>query len=204
MRELRSHIALTALTLTLSPALTHANIVVNPSFEDSPSINRFTGWTSVSVERMGPYINSPDGNQSVDLATAVSGWIDQTLITVPGEWYTLSFALSANIYSNRELPREALVWWDGDTIDTFTWNQLGTENPYDARFERHVVINLQASSSSTRIRFQDVSETSGYGAVIDDVSVTLQEEGAIPVPMPNSFACGLALLGLASLSRRSR
>lgn len=198
---------LTAATLAaLAAPAAQANIVLNPSFEASPTNETFSSWVSSNVERMGPFIDSHHGNQSVDLAKARSGFLQQQLITIPGETYQLEFHLSANIYSFRELPRAARVLWGGISLGLFTWVQLGDEAPREARFEQHMVFNLVAPTSRTVLRFEDASATSGFGAVLDSVSVTLMPE---PEPEPETIPSpaalpGGVLLGLAALSRRKQ
>ncbi|QDU71285.1 DUF642 domain-containing protein [Mucisphaera calidilacus] len=194
---------MTLIYAVLFAAPTRGNIVENPSFELSPRFDRFTGWVSKDVERMGPYIDSADGYQSVDLAKRESGWIEQVLITEPDAHYTLSFALSANIYEHREVTRRVQVTWGTADLGIFTWNQLGEEAPREARFERYTFLNLRAASVLTLLRFEDLSDTSGYGMVLDDVRVTLQPEGLLIAPVPGSLACGIAIVSLFAVRRPS-
>ncbi|MEQ9453006.1 MAG: hypothetical protein RLN76_00255 [Phycisphaeraceae bacterium] len=202
MRTETSTLLTVALLAGIAAPTAHGNIVLNPSFEQSPTSETFSSWVSSNVERMGPFIDSYDGNQSVDLAKAKSGFLQQQLITIPGETYQLEFYLSANIYSFRELPRQARVLWGGMSLGLFTWLQLGTEQPAEARFEQHLIYNLVAPTNRTILRFEDVSATSGFGAVLDAVSVTLMPEPEPEtIPSPAALPGGI-LLGLAVLTRR--
>ncbi|WP_428389708.1 hypothetical protein [Mucisphaera sp.] len=187
------------LVVGLSSGSAGGNLVLNASFEESTRFDRFTDWQSRNVEQMGPFIDSFDGFQSVDLAQSQSGWMQQQLQTDPGELYRLEFYLSANIYAFRSLPRIARVLWAETVIGEFVWEELGTEDPSEARFERVVIDNLLAPTGATQLRFEDASATSGFGAVIDAVVVIPMSEVEV-VPSPGTFAMGM--VGLVGLMGR--
>lgn len=62
----------------------------NPSFEAG-----YTGWTFNSVD-VGPYWQTTDGVNSVDLNGFFAGWISQDIATVAGVQYTVTFDLAGN------------------------------------------------------------------------------------------------------------
>ena len=165
------------------------NLVQNGSFEDpalagavstllNGDASSLTDWAtgSDSVDVLNGYSGSTagDGNQYVDLNGAAPGSVSQTLATVAGQFYTLSFEMAANPDTNAvasciaDGDRSLSVDWAGENVGNFTsdpttqaWNSLGwTTN----------TIDVTASGTSTPLEF--VGTNSGCaGALLDAVSV---------------------------------
>ena len=77
-----------------------ARSVVNASsFDTYPAGSpNLTGWTidNGSIDHIKGYWGAKEGSQSIDLDGGVPGAISQTLTTVPGQSYVISFAYSTN------------------------------------------------------------------------------------------------------------
>jgi hypothetical protein len=155
------------------------NLVVNGSFE-TPDIQ--IGYAHIPTSALAPWQTTDDsfelwmdgmqvdgsaptysfhGKQSLEvLSQAASGTVWQTVPTVPGEDYALSFYHTprATIHStltvaiNSEVV--ATLDEDGSTLSTFRWRRFRT--------------NFTATASSTTISFSEVSQP-GAGAHIDNV-----------------------------------
>ncbi|WP_062295106.1 PEP-CTERM sorting domain-containing protein [Nostoc piscinale] len=173
------------------------NIVQNGGFEQ-PDIptgtfkiqNPIPGtWTltpdsdpNAGIEVQDNVAGSPyEGNQFVELdGTAVSG-IYQDLTTVVGQAYTLSFAFSPSpdVADNR-----LNVYWGGNLVDNLFASGVGKTNTDWKTY----AYNLIATSTTTRLRFDNLDELSdGLGPYIDDVSVT---------PVPEPLTMGGLTIGL--------
>ena len=100
-----------AFVLALAPSA-FAELVTNGSFETGPSVasafvtltatdTSINGWTvsSGDIDYIGgssPYWSAADGSASLDMNGTQQGTIDQTLTTVAGQQYTLSFYAGPN------------------------------------------------------------------------------------------------------------
>jgi len=93
--------------------------------------------------------------------------IQQTITTVPGQQYILSFDLRDRFDVNPD--PGVLVHWDGAVIGTFNANTNNTDLTDWAHFD----IPVTASSSSTVLGFQDDGPDDGLSALIDTVSLTV-------------------------------
>jgi choice-of-anchor C domain-containing protein len=196
-----------ALLLAATP-LTAANatIVINGSFEQGPaSVGNFrtystgstaiTGWTvtSGSVDLIGRYWNSSDGARSLDMSGNAPGTIAQTLSTVAGQRYRLSFDVSSN-------PDQASL----KTMRVF----FGSATPFDVtsppvsrplNWVTHSRL-FTATSTSTQLRFQ--STFGGpWGVALDNVAVT----SVVPEPATwTMLIAGFAFVGAALRGRRAQ
>ena len=204
----RRAIALTLGVVVASTASAQDNLVVNGSFEN-PAINRnfvfypqgstgITGWTvtaptssrGVDIVNSTGY-NNPNwafaGLQSVDLAGSPGrGGIQQSLPTVTGQSYTLSFALSTNGFPSTPVTASVSILWGGTLVDTLTSPAFGTWQTYTYNVVGGV-------GTSTLLSF--VGNTDGsFGTLLDNVVV---------IPSP-SAATLLGLGGLLAARRRRR
>lgn len=206
----RIRVLLAASTLAFSAAA-QANLITNGSFETgtflppsnqtmtlAPGSTSLTGWTVVddSIAWIGvgdPWsLDALSGDRFLDLsdysAGAPFGGVSQSIATVAGGEYTVTFALGS---SNRWGRPSALKVTAGGTSATFTSATTGTNNDWDIHSMTFI-----ATGATTNITFTGVSGANYIG--LDDVVVT-------GVPEPESALLVLAGAGvLVVRSRRQR
>lgn len=191
-----------ALTLSnVSPAAA-SNLVVNGSFEESPTLkdggwgtyDAIKGWTAttggkIEVQR-GAAGKAYDGKQLVELDShhydknaAVLG-LFQDLVTKPGQWYTLSFAYSAR--PNVTAAENVFSVLFGNNFKQTVRAGAGSNQTNWNLFS----VDVLATSELTRLQFNNEGSRDTLGAYIDDVEVT-----ASAVPEPMTMA-GMAIAGL--------
>ena len=193
-----------ALLLAATPfAAADATIVINGSFEQGPaSVGRFTtfgtnstaitGWrvTSGSVDLIGSYWNHSDGARSLDMSGNAPGTIAQTLTTVAGQRYRLSFDVSSN-------PDQPSL----KTMNVFIGSAAPlnivsppVNRPLSWVTHSHI---FTADSASTQLRFQ--STFGGpWGVALDNVAVNAV------VPEPATWAMLIAGFGFVGAALRRR
>ena len=168
--------------LTLAARSAHAqDAVVNGSFESGFA----PGWTNVDASGFSGVGTdsafSASGSNYVFLgANPNPGTLSQTLVTVPGAFYTLAFSLAND---SGVPPNFFQVLFDGNVILTLN----------DAASFGYTVLSfpdLQATTSATPLEFRYMHDDDFFR--LDAVSAT--------VPEPTSIA--LAVLGLLLLRRR--
>lgn len=185
-------------TLTLASvqvALAADNLVTNPGFETGD----FTGWTqSGNTGFTGVDSQAPrSGNFAAFFGPIETlGFISQSLTTVPGEIYQLSYWLNNTSAGNNAFQ----VSWGGDIVGTSLINSAGFA------YTQFSVPGLLATSGSTTLSFGFRNDEGFWN--FDDVSVTAA--GTPPptgggVPDAGSSLI-LMVLGLAALAgvRRCR
>jgi hypothetical protein len=179
--------------------LVGSQLVQNGGFE----LGNFTDWTEVSDQynlvgratslnigsRHSPdyvgsyYIHS--GNYAAFLGEPDSlFYLSQTLGTVPGQVYLLSFWLAnPGIYSGASppTPNQFLVSWNGTNL--FNQSNLGTISFTNLQFV------VAATASSTTLEFGAQNQPDYFG--LDDVSVT-----PIPAPVFQSTASASGTISL--------
>jgi hypothetical protein len=176
--------------VTARPAPAAVNLVQNGSFEDGyPSIvdGCGNGWYSVGSLPWCPATvpgwtagnggvdwhfqdKNPvpfDGDKAVDLNGGASGSLTQTVPTVPGSFYDLSFAYAAHPWCTVNQPwlgssKSATASVAGSSVASVTATVADGWRVQTVRFE--------AASSSSAITFQSTSPGCG-GVVLDDISV---------------------------------
>jgi hypothetical protein len=169
-----------------------ADLVSDGGFE-SATAGAYTGaigdgWIATQGE-IGILNNSfgdgtaHSGQQFADLdALFANNELSQTLSTVPGQVYRVSFWLSDDTGGNPlQVNFGATPLFDGTTPD------LGSGNYALLTF------NVVATSSTSNLSFTSKFANGGVGAVIDDVSVT-----ATSVPEPTTWA--MMLIGFGALA----
>jgi choice-of-anchor C domain-containing protein len=191
-------LALVSAMLSAGYAQASTELVVNGNFESFTGASftgyktvgngqtTITGWdvsdTSVDLINNGQY-GAISGTSIDMLGTPGPGAISQTLNTVAGQSYTLSFDLSKNPGDSPAL----FVSLNGGSATEYLGSS--TITPY--------TMNFTATSNATVLKFE--SAASGYsGAVIDNVSVLAA------VPEPETYGMLLAGLGLIGFMARRR
>jgi hypothetical protein len=173
-------LSLSVLTLTTSPAT--AQIITNGGFETGD----FTGWTQTG--NFG--FTFVDGDPNTDLHAAwlgafgTQGYLEQDIVTTPGQYYQLGFFLNNFGQPNSF---EAAI----DNLTTFSVVDM-PDQPYAP-----YTIGFTATNASTNIKFGFYNNTDYFH--LDDVSVT-----AVPEPGVLAFGAlvGVSLLGLILRRRR--
>lgn len=182
----------------------HASIVMNGSFE-TPDVSSNTygtfaaipGWTAgpgTYIEIQDHVAGSPyDGQQHVELDSNFNSSMVQTLNTVVGRLYELSFAYS---------PRPGVastsngidVLWGGNLVLSVTANGIGLNDTNWGIYSLY----LTATHPTTDLTFVATGTDDSYGGYIDSVAVE-------SLPEPTGLAVW-SLLGLtiATLTHRSR
>ncbi len=164
-----------------SPLLAQGgNLVTNGGFEIPALVQAweqrlpgsvFGSWTvdagGQGIAQVGTFGNplAIEGLQSLELNFFQPGGVSQSITTVPGRSYRLSFLMAGqtNIGPNVKHMR---VDWNGATIDTATRDRAATGGAW--RFHAYTVV---ATGSTTPIHFLGLETVDG-GPYLDDVRVT--------------------------------
>ena len=178
------------------------NLVSNGSFETDPMTSgswsiysKLSGWTggSAGIElRDNVSGTASDGINFVELDTTSNSSMSQTINTLLGQWYLLTFD-----FSNRPgtaASTNGLAWSFGNSSG-FTPEQavISGDNQW-----QHFSTMVQGTGSSMTLSFSATGTSDGYGSALDKVSVSA-------VPEPGSLAlAGSGLLGVGFAMRRRR
>ncbi|OWQ93715.1 hypothetical protein CDN99_04490 [Roseateles aquatilis] len=174
------------------------NLLTNGSFESTvvgsgsyTIVNSTAGWTvgPNGLEIRNNVAGSAfDGVNFVELDTTANSWISQTLNTVFGATYTMSFA-----YANRPdqlgAASNGLSWSIGSLSGLVGNNTNTTWQTFTTTFT--------GTGSPMTLKFAAAGISDSYGTSLDKVSVTA-------VPEPESLALLLAGLGAMGVVLRRR
>ena len=143
------------------------------------------GWrvTSGYVDLVGRWWQPAGGGGSLEVGSPGPGAVEQSVATVAGRRYRLSFALSGNPEGPPRV--KTLIVTAGPVARTFTFDTAG--HTRRSMGWRTVSLDFTATSSATTIGFArtDGSPRSGWwGPAVDDVSVTPLDAGAAPAAAP--------------------
>jgi hypothetical protein len=171
-------VAAAAVGLAL-PGTAHAagpDLVANGGFEAPALANpdwgvfgAIDGWTDTSgcgIEVQNHVAGTPyAGDQFVELDSYCPAAITQTLSTVPGRWYTVTYAFSAR----PGVADNALgVGWDGAQVASRSADGSALEDT-----DWHVFSeSVRATGTSAELTFTDLGESDSVGTYVDAVSVT--------------------------------
>jgi hypothetical protein len=187
----------------------HANLLTNGSFESGGFVNQgsdtmspvsgstvITGWTVVTdttawIGPTNPFgLHASDGDYFLDLTNYQPGapfaGVTQTITTIPGATYSLSFDLGGSNFWGRP---DGIVASAAGSSSTFMTPNTGTNNDW-----YHETMTFVATSSATLVDFQGEAGINYIG--LDNASVDLVSIGA--VPEPGSLA--LMVTGLMALA----
>ncbi|MCB1800132.1 MAG: choice-of-anchor C family protein [Gammaproteobacteria bacterium] len=224
MNNRRFAVLVCALCTLQLPTMALANLITNHSFEAGPAVpggqsfvtvgggsTAITGWlvTGSTIDVVEPGWNVSDGNRAIDLDGAFSiGGIQQTISTITGATYDVTFDLSGN----PGFPGQAAgpqVKNVRVAIDSFTQDyQFDTQGLTPATLTwQPNSFSFTASGDSATLSFASLSPgNNSWGAMIDNVSVTQRSNGGTGTA-PTPAVAGLLVAGLACFGlvrRRSR
>ena len=191
----------------------NADMIQNGSFEDS-NLNpgswfitlgtgntQITGWTVIgsSIDYIGGLWNASDGNRSLDLNGSALGGVQQSINTVIGDTYKVTFDLAGNTdgYPYTKLMNVNAIGATTQT-ESFSFNISG--HSFSNMGWTTETWTFVADSTTTTLQF--ISTVSGsIGPALDNI--TVQDIGSVePVPVPGAFLLGLIGMGIAGIKTR--
>lgn len=204
-----------------------ANIIVNGSFESGIGAPPFppgytsvqanstniTGWTTTGINNIdwinNGYWQASNGTYSLDLSGDAPGGIQQTVATVAGEVYTLSFDSSVNPDDRHTATARRT---DIFVLDAVSSAQILERDVLLAR-ESRTFTNMQwitttysfvATSASTTVRFVSrIDNIDAGGPTLDNVVLLGPTPGVTAVPAPPAaILAGLGAAGMWVVRRR--
>ncbi len=196
-------LALTLLLLASAPLAALAspatNLVSNGSFETnlmSPGTwgvgSNLTGWTggSYGIElRDNVDGTASDGRNFVELDTTANSSMSQTISTVLGQWYLLTFDYADRVGT-------------AASTDGIAWSFGGAGGVIEGSGSdawQHFSTRVQADSSRMTLNFSATGLSDSMGTSLDNVSVS-----ASAVPEPAGITLVLGALGAAAAVTRRR
>jgi hypothetical protein len=189
------------LALTLVGTVTaRANLLSNGSFElPTAPLNWFGEYTSIpgwastysSIEIHNQVYPAFAGNQYVEVDVWQNSDIFQTVPTIPGQIYTLSFAYAPR--PERAADTNPInVFFNGILVDSVTRSGLGETT---TSWSTHSYL-VTATAETSTVLFAAAGISDGYGGLLDDVQL-------IAVPEPSTMVLVVAgLMGLVHQRRK--
>ncbi|WOH53750.1 choice-of-anchor C family protein [Bradyrhizobium sp. sBnM-33] len=206
-----------AVGILLNAPNAQANLVLNGSFETGVNPGGFTtlnstdsvsilGWTvtSGSIDYIGSHWQASQGSRSIDLNGITQGTIaQQTLATVAGQQYLISFDLAGNPDQGPTV-KTIGVTIGGSGLQTFTFDTTGKSHN-DMGWITETF--LYTATGTSTITFQSLTvgpagnvNFAAYGPALDNVSVTAVPEASTWAMM----ILGFAGIGFIAYRRRNR
>ncbi|MBS1705570.1 MAG: DUF642 domain-containing protein [Armatimonadetes bacterium] len=149
--------------------------------------------TAILRNRAGGWVGT-DGEQFINLESGYNESVSQTLSTVVGQMYKISFDLAADDYGQNNLIDSCVgVSWEGTGVGLVTPTQSSVRSVnWD-----HIEIIVTATSSSSEFKLRDAFVGNSYrGPVLDNVKVE-------SVPEPATL-CVLGLAVTAAIRRKRK
>ncbi len=192
------------LLLASLPSLANANLLTNGSFESDVQASgtwniykNLIGWTGQRLGGIELRNNNAgtasDGFNFVELDTTFNSSMFQTVDTVNGAIYDLSFDYSGRAGVNK-LSNGIKAFWNGVELASFTASGLGKTDNNWFSLEFQVV-----GTGHDKLSFAATGISDSFGGSLDNVNLVTA------VPEPENLMLLLAGLGLlAYVSRRRR
>ena len=204
-------LAATAMTGLASAA--GAATITNGSFEVGPAAangyfaelgfgdTQIAGWTvggnSIDyINPSNPYWVAQDGTRALDLSGSAPGSISQTLDTVAGQSYTVSFYMAGNP-DGAPSTKAMSVDINGLGVQNYSFDASGVVSYANLGWTLETY-TFVATGTSSVLTFTDLNTGSPYGAALDNVSISAG------VPEPASWALMIGGFGLAGSALRRR
>jgi choice-of-anchor C domain-containing protein len=159
--------------------------IVNGSFEQGANPGSFsmlyagstdlTGWSIdvESVDYIGGYWQASHGVRSLDMSGLTAGQISQTLNTVAGSTYRVTFDMSGNA-GGAPAVKMLTVSVNGAQAQTYSYDTTAKGTTQLNMNWETMIYEFTANSSSTVLAF--TSGTPGwFGPALDNVSITANE-----------------------------
>jgi len=204
--------ALAASAFALSSTAAGAATIVNGSFELGSAPGNYatvasgssaiSGWTigGTSVDYIGGYWGAADGSRSIDLAGLGLGTISQTVDTIVGQAYAVSFWVAANLDGGSAI-RTGFVDVGGDK-SLISFDSTGkTRSDMGWELRTFEFVALDALTTLT-FSADAVSSANNFGLALDNVSISAIDA----VPEPGAWAMllfGFGALGYVMRNRRN-
>lgn len=199
---------LTAAAMFAAPVAANAATITNGSFE-SASVDPGTGFTPLGlgstaitgwvvggagIDYIGGYWQAADGTRSIDLSGGAAGSISQTLTTVLGQAYTVSFSLAGNPDGGPSSKVLLTLGTPGGLTQADTFDTTGATRA-DMNWTTFFY-TFRAASTSTTLTFQSATNTA-FGPALDQVAIAA-------VPEPATWALMIAGVGFTGGALRTR
>lgn len=198
--------AAVAAAVALSGAAANAATLINGSFESGQNPGSYItlghnstaidGWIvkGNGVDYVGSYWKAADGVRSVDLSALNGGSIQQTIDTIIGKTYKVSFWLAGNPDAG-EGDKLVATSVSGDWVNNFTFTVTGANNHENMGWKQYSYEFTAFDTTSTLV-FNSQTRTP-YGPALDNVSISA-------VPEPATWAMMIIGFGAAGSMVRSR
>jgi choice-of-anchor C domain-containing protein len=212
----KAFIAAAVLAAGLCSGAARADIVTNGSFEfgtNNPALGDFatipgssssiTGWTVVgSVDWINGYWQASNGTHSVDMNGLALGGVEQSITTVIGQAYRLTFDLSANPdHLDSQPDSRQLKATAGAFSDFFNYSFNVPPNSHGNMNWASYFLDFTATSTTTVLSFNSTSgQNCCFGPALDNVAVTAVPEASTWAMM----ILGFAGVGFIAYRRKSR
>lgn len=196
-----------ALAAALVAGGASAAILVNGSFEEGADPGSFitlgngstaiTGWTvkGHGVDYIGSYWTAAHGDRSVDLSALNGGTIQQTIDTIVGKTYKVTFWLAGNPDGGQG-DKFVATSVSGDQVNSFSFHVGGGNTKQNMGWTQHSY-TFKAFDPTATLAFNSQTHTP-YGPALDNVSISAVPEPATWAMMIMGFG------GVGAAVRASR